>query len=222
MGNCLGKKRVREDFTEPQLEPINRSDNSAKTNGISPNNGTMYECSIVDENVSLPPPQFSAEQKQLVVESWHYVENHVTEVGVSAFMDLFKESPEATNAFVFLKHYSTENEEFYDLLSKHALRVLGIVTLLVKELKSNDSETADDRIHDIVFPLGRKHVGYKSNTIHMEILGVLIVESLMRTVPKNEMEPEKYDNINKAFLLFFKVIVYWLQFGFKYEKRSMT
>ena len=49
-------------------------------------------------------------------------------------MDLFKESPDATNAFVFLKHYSTENEEFYDLLSKHALRVLGIVTLLVKEV----------------------------------------------------------------------------------------
>ena len=56
----------------------------------------------------------------------------------------------------------------------------------------------------------------------MEILGVLIVESLMRTVPKNDMELEKYENINKAFLLFFKVIVYWLQFGFKYEKRSMT
>ena len=51
-----------------------------KTNGISSNNGTMYECSIVDENVSLPPPEFSAEEKQLVVESWHYVENHVTEV----------------------------------------------------------------------------------------------------------------------------------------------
>ena len=58
------------------------------------------------------------------------------QVGVSAFMDLFKESPEASNAFVFLKHYSTENEEFYDLLSKHALRVLGIVTLLVKEVNN--------------------------------------------------------------------------------------
>ena len=52
-------------------------------------------------------------------------------------MDLFKESPDATNAFGFLKHYSTENEEFYDLLSKHALRVLGIVTLLVKEVIHN-------------------------------------------------------------------------------------
>ena len=51
-------------------------------------------------------------------------------------MDLFKESPEASNAFVFLKHYSTENEEFYDLLSKHALRVLGIITLLVKEVNN--------------------------------------------------------------------------------------
>ena len=53
---------------------------TAKINGTSTNHGTMYECSIADENVSLPPPEFSAEQKQLVVESWHYVENHVTEV----------------------------------------------------------------------------------------------------------------------------------------------
>ena len=36
--------------------------------------------STVDENVALPPPTFSAEHKQLVVETWHYVENHVTEV----------------------------------------------------------------------------------------------------------------------------------------------
>ena len=90
------------------------------------------------------------------------------------------------------------------------------------QLKSNDAATADDRIHDIIFPLGRKHVGYKSNTVHMEILGVLIVKSLMKAVPKQDMDPEKYEEINKAFYVFFKVIVYWLQFGFRYEKRSMT
>ena len=65
---------------------------TAKTNGISSNHGTMYECSIADENVSLPPPEFSAEQKQLVVESWHYVENHVTEVRISyVFKSYFTE-----------------------------------------------------------------------------------------------------------------------------------
>ena len=56
----------------------------------------------------------------------------------------------------------------------------------------------------------------------MEILGVLIVKSLMKAVPKHDMDKERYDEINKAFSVFFKVIVYWLQFGFKYEKRSMT
>ena len=56
----------------------------------------------------------------------------------------------------------------------------------------------------------------------MEILGVLIVKSLMKAVPKHDMEAEKYEEINKAFYVFFKVIVYWLQFGFKYEKRSIT
>ena len=77
--------------------------------------------------------------------------------------------------------------------------------LFILQLKSNDSDTADDRIHDIIFPLGRKHVGYKSNTIHMEILGVLIVKSLMKAVPKHNMEAEKYEEINKAFCVFFKI-----------------
>ena len=49
-------------------------------------------------------------------------------------MDLFKVSPESSKAFVFLKHYATDNKEYYDMLAKHALRVLGIVSLLVKEV----------------------------------------------------------------------------------------
>ena len=70
--------------------------------------------------------------------------------------------------------------------------------------------------------MGRKHVGYGSNPIQMEMLSVLIVKSLMKVMPKEELGAEKYGEINEAFSVFFKVIVYWLQFGFKYEKRSMT
>ena len=60
--------------------------------------------------------------------------NFTFKVGVTAFMDLFKVSPESTQAFAFLKHYTTDNEEFYELLSKHSLRVLGIVSVLIKEV----------------------------------------------------------------------------------------
>ena len=89
-------------------------------------------------------------------------------------------------------------------------------------MKQNTIGTADDCIHNIIFPLGRKHVAYGANPVHFELLGVLIVKSLMRTVPKDRIGVEQYDEINKAFIGFFKIIVYWLQFGYNYEKRSMT
>ena len=56
----------------------------------------------------------------------------------------------------------------------------------------------------------------------MEVLGALIVKSLMKAVPMDGIDVEQYDEINKAFVDFFKIIVYWLQFGYNYEKRSMT
>lgn len=51
-------------------------------------------------------------------------------------MDLFKVSPELKMTFAFLQHYNTEDEEFYNLVSKHSLRVLGMVTRLVKEVRN--------------------------------------------------------------------------------------
>ena len=42
MGNCLGKKRACEDFTAPQLEPINRSDNAGNINFLCRLNLSYY------------------------------------------------------------------------------------------------------------------------------------------------------------------------------------
>ena len=69
-----------------------------------------------------------------------------------------------------------------------------------------------------MFPLGRKHVNYGANIVQMELLGLLMVKSLMTALPKEELGEERCSSILDAFLSFFKVIVYWLQFGFKYEK----
>ena len=51
-------------------------------------------------------------------------------------MDLFKISPELMMTFEFLQHYDIGDEAFHQLLSKHALRVLTIVTLIVKEVSN--------------------------------------------------------------------------------------
>ena len=46
-------------------------------------------------------------------------------------MEFFKVSPDAAKSFSF---FEKKNEAFYDLLSKHASRALGVVTNVVSEV----------------------------------------------------------------------------------------
>ena len=67
-------------------------------------------------------------------------------------------------------------------------------------------------------PLGRRHVAFGSNQDSMEILGTLIYKSLMEMLREEEMESEKFERLEEAYLEFFKSIVYWLQFSFNAER----
>ena len=69
----------------------------------------------------------------------------------------------------------------------------------------------------MVFPLGRKHANYGANVPDMEILGLLMVKSLMKAVPTDEVSETEREEITEAFFVFFKVILYWLKFGLNYE-----
>ena len=80
----------------------------------------------------------------------------------------------------------------------------------------------DQVIHDIMLPIGRRHVGFGSNPVSMEILGILIHKSLMQSVPTELVGVEKYKQIEGAFLELFRSIVYWLQFGFNAETRNIA
>ena len=51
---------------------------------------------------------------------------------MGAFTEFFKVSPDAANAFSF---FEKKNEEFYDLLSKHAMKALGVVAKIVDEVR---------------------------------------------------------------------------------------
>ena len=66
-------------------------------------------------------------------------------------------------------------------------------------------------------PLGRRHVAFGSNQDSMEILGTLIYKSLMEMLREEEMESEKFERLEEAYLEFFKSIVYWSQFSFNVE-----
>ena len=71
-------------------------------------------------------------------------------------------------------------------------------------------------------PLGRRHVAFGSNPDSMEILGTLIYKSLMQMLQQEEMEAEKFERLEEAYLEFFKSIVYWLQFSFNAEGGMIT
>ena len=60
---------------------------------------------------------------------------------MGAFTEFFKISPDAANAFSF---FEKKNEEFYNLLSKHAMKALGVVAKIVDEVRySNYIFTSD-------------------------------------------------------------------------------
>ena len=96
---------------------------------------------------------------------------------------------------------------------------------------------ADETMANYLFPLGRKHFSYGSNVEQMELLSVVMVDSLMAVYEKSdaygqedvfsgstngEVSKEQYDLVHEALFAFFKVIVYWLQNGFKYvQNRGM-
>ena len=95
--------------------------------------------------------------------------------------------------------------------------------LYLIKLKRKPSEKSNDRIiHDIMFPLGKRHVAYGSNTHSMEVIGKLMHKSIMETLPKEKLGLEKYEHIEKAYLELFKSIVYWIQFSFNSQARSVT
>ena len=45
------------------------------------------------------------------------------------------------------------------------------------------------------------------------------MQSLLKTIPKEEVGDDKYAQINEAYMSFFGVIVYWLKFGFERQKK---
>ena len=88
----------------------------------------------------------------------------------------------------------------------HFLKILCYFQL------EQDSDKADESIREVLLELGRRHFSYGANTSHMELLGRVFVESLQ---PLFNSDPE-YEAMQKAWINFFRVIVFWLQTGFRF------
>jgi hypothetical protein len=58
------------------------------------------------------------------------------QIGLSTYLELFQRNPETLSLFSFLKHLSKEDLEFYSQLKNHAVRVTGVLTMLVRQVRS--------------------------------------------------------------------------------------
>ena len=79
-----------------------------------------------------------------------------------------------------------------------------------------DTKKIDESIREATFDLGKKHVSLGGDGSQMELFGVVMVEALMQAVPQDGLRPGKHELIRQAFFAFFKVVVYWMQLGYKY------
>ena len=77
----------------------------------------------------------------------------------------------------------------------------------------SDPNKADEIIRSTLFDLGKKHSNYGATTFRMEVVGDIFRAGFMQVIPQDGMEQEKYERISHAFIIFLKVIVYWLQLG---------
>jgi hypothetical protein len=48
---------------------------------------------------------------------------------------MFKRAPESLSMFPFLKHLSNEDLEFYSQLRDHAVRVTGVLSMLIRQVR---------------------------------------------------------------------------------------
>lgn len=79
-------------------------------------------------------PDFSMDERQLVIRSWSIVENQILQIGLTSYLEMFRRAPESLALFPFLKQLGPEDLEFYAQLKNHSIRLTGFISMLVKQV----------------------------------------------------------------------------------------
>ena len=66
------------------------------------------------ENEQSPDcPHLSTEDRQIIIRTWAKVEEHIAQVGLCSFLEMFRRAPDSLHVFPFLKHLNHKDREFY-------------------------------------------------------------------------------------------------------------
>jgi hypothetical protein len=60
----------------------------------------------------------------------------VLQIGLSSYLELFRRAPESLSVFPLLRHLSQEDLEFYSQLKNHSIRVTGVLSMLIRQVRA--------------------------------------------------------------------------------------
>ena len=69
------------------------------------------------------------------------------QIGLTMYLELFKRNPESKANFPFLKHLDHDDIEFYDQLKNHAIRVTGVLGMLIRQVRNLPFLPSISRFH---------------------------------------------------------------------------
>jgi len=160
------------------------------------------------------------EERRIIVETWELIQDRVSAVGVSAYNELFRLSPQAVQFFPMLVGVDpSDDEQFRQIIQDHSIRILGIVGLIVRDLSKIKGTAKHKDYHSLYkfsFQLGEKHFRYGANPRLMGLLGLSFAQAMKNTL----LEMDNYYEVEEAWKSFFSVVTSWMRRGFLYVQNK--
>ncbi|XP_060573829.1 globin C, coelomic-like isoform X1 [Ruditapes philippinarum] len=136
-------------------------------------------------NIEKNLPDFTDEQKELVIESWKEIKDDMDKVGIQMFMKLFASHPDVQDAFTTFKGMSPEDLTHSNQLRSHAMRVMGTVDKCLTCI--HEPDIMFKTLHD----LGARHVMYTAKVDYMDLIGpqfILAIQPVIGEKWNSELE----------------------------------
>lgn len=110
-------------------------------------------------------PDFTDEQKKIVLESWKVIQKDIARVGVVMFMGLFETHPDVQEIFLPFKGQTPDDLKQSTQLKSHVLRVMGTVEKCLARIDE------PDKLETLLHDLGAKHLLYNARIDYIDLIG---------------------------------------------------
>ncbi|XP_025105346.1 non-symbiotic hemoglobin 1-like isoform X1 [Pomacea canaliculata] len=117
-------------------------------------------------------PDFTEEQKRIVVESWKIIQQDIAKVGVVMFVGLFETHPDVQDIFIPFKGKKLEDLWTSTDLKSHVLRVMGTVEKCLARIH----EPA--KMESILHELGVKHLLLNIRVEYLDLIGPQFIKAV--------------------------------------------